>query len=525
MKKFLGLILAAGLMSSAGLFAADAGSSSDSASSSGGPEDSDGSVTLIAHGAKIKLSHEQIDLLDSRTIEVALAAGMAESKTREIELLEEFDVTTVQTLADILTEIAKTGSFDTSVVRWVTRKNVLHVLSMLDYLQAERLENVVFERLFELGVDLRDHKSAYCFLSNLAQTCPNVIDKVFTPQVIVPNLRCGKTLKGHVGPVRSVSWSPDGKSLAGAGDDTTVRVWNVATGESRELTGHTNSVFSVSWSPDGKSLASASGDHTVRVWNVANGESRALTGHTHWVTSVSWSPDGKSLASASCDNTVRVWNVANGESRELTGLTDGVYSVCWSPDGKSLASASFDYTVCVWGNSELDACTPFQKLFILINLPKKPKTFERATLWFSKLLERIGLCTGDDKSTIQWLGVYQSLPEQAKKLLAKGVKEKFEYLILSNALAFGTDRTRKDQVKSAATTMLKTSEESILRKIGLLMLQHKPVEEVLRFFAQHEKEFGDRAEDVLSDIKRYAAGQEKERGGGASSSGASSSKS
>ena len=156
---------------------------------------------------------------------------------------------------------------------------------------------------------------------------------------------------GHSSNVESVAWSPDGKQLASASGDQTVKVWEVATGQLRRtLTGHSASVKSVAWSPDGQQLASASEDNTVKVWEPATGQlRRTLTGHSSRVLSVAWSPDGQQLASASQDNTVKVWEAATGQLRRtFAGHSDNVFSVAWSPDGQQLASASADHTVKVW---------------------------------------------------------------------------------------------------------------------------------------------------------------------------------
>src|SRR5205085_625850 len=124
------------------------------------------------------------------------------------------------------------------------------------------------------------------------------------------------TLKGHTGPVASVSWSPDGKRLATGSDDGTARVWEAAGGQALlTLKGHSDGVASVSWSPDGKLLATGGRDGTAKVWEAAGGqELLALKGHTSGIGSVCWSPDGKMLATGSDDGTAKVWEAASAEA-------------------------------------------------------------------------------------------------------------------------------------------------------------------------------------------------------------------
>jgi WD40 repeat protein len=145
------------------------------------------------------------------------------------------------------------------------------------------------------------------------------------------------TLKGHKDRVDHLTFSPDGKRLATASYDGTVKIWDVTTGKLLvTLEGHEGQVNQVAFAPDGKTVATAGEDKTVRIWDVAKGTELQKMVHDAPVYSVLFTRDGKTLVAGGGVNgsgdtaELRLWDPATGtEGRPFLSWATPTASRTW----------------------------------------------------------------------------------------------------------------------------------------------------------------------------------------------------
>lgn len=211
------------------------------------------------------------------------------------------------------------------------------------------------------------------------------------------------TLKMHSDWVRTVAFSPNGRTLAsgssdGVGLQGEIKLWNILTltlqrtlqqrkgvqavvfsvskkllasgngandgednicgevriwlqdGKAKQvLNGNRGVVYSVAFSPNGKLLAAGTEDEAVQLWDMETGKLQRVSKVKSYVSSVVFSPDGKSIVGASGDGMITFWDTHSGAiKRVLQANHDGVRSVAFSPDGRVLASAGEDKMIRLW---------------------------------------------------------------------------------------------------------------------------------------------------------------------------------
>ncbi|MEU0880544.1 WD40 repeat domain-containing protein [Lentzea sp. NPDC005914] len=176
------------------------------------------------------------------------------------------------------------------------------------------------------------------------------------------------TLSGHTNGLVAVAFGAE-DVVATAGWDRHTGVWRLSDPTHPVfLSGHTAPVVWLAFSPDGHTLATAGQDGQVLLWDTTDPRNPtrlgAITGHDGIVRSVAFRGDGKVLATAGVDQTARLWDISVPDSAKqiavVTGHGSAVVSVAFSPDGHTLATGSDDDTALLWKVPELPLTDPSQ---------------------------------------------------------------------------------------------------------------------------------------------------------------------
>ncbi|MGM3309606.1 AAA-like domain-containing protein [Anabaena sp. WFMT] len=173
-------------------------------------------------------------------------------------------------------------------------------------------------------------------------------------QRAVYKVRERNRLEGHNDAVRSVIFSPDGKTIATASEDNTVIIWDINGKEIRKFTGNNQGFRNVNFSHNSKVIAAIGADNTIKIWSINGQELITFKGQDNqdnFMSSVCFIPDSKLIAASNQDNTVKLWHIDGQEVKTLKGHKDSVWSISCSPDGKNIVTADLGGVLIIWSTN------------------------------------------------------------------------------------------------------------------------------------------------------------------------------
>jgi WD40 repeat protein len=209
-----------------------------------------------------------------------------------------------------------------------------------------------------------------------------------------------RVFKKHQLPVKAIAFSNNGKLLATGGEDKTVYLWDVQSGELTtsipnaftikmlEFTengeilaacgndvklvdtnghlirlwgGYTTDVWSFSYSKPKQLLVAGSYSKSVKVWDFISGKLViTLEGHERSCLPVCFSPAGNIIATGSLDRSIRLWDASTGQQKSSSEIhSENIFAIDFHPSGNYFASASADKTVRLWRADSLRVIRTF----------------------------------------------------------------------------------------------------------------------------------------------------------------------
>lgn len=217
---------------------------------------------------------------------------------------------------------AISGSFDTSAILWSLERNAAAQVLRFHESAVNAVAIAKDGRVFTGGED-------GCIA-------------VWKPGNPVPL----QTFEGHTAPIVSLALSPDGKTIASASWDRTIRLWPLGGGSPRVLEGHTQNVNGVAFTADGKSLVSAGYDLTVRIWPLGGSDNVAVVTVPAPLNAIAVAADGE-IATAAADGRVFIISAKGELAAEIAASETPIISLSISPDGALIAAAGIRGSVAV----------------------------------------------------------------------------------------------------------------------------------------------------------------------------------
>ena len=208
-------------------------------------------------------------------------------------------------------------------------------------------------------------------------------------------------LEGHRDRINDLSFSADGRTIASASADKTIKLWSTKDAKLLSTISESSPMFAIRFI-DNQTIAYAGANRMIKLWNLKAGKlsQEFLVRHSDDISRLTLSQDGKMLASASRDHSINLWSLDGTLLNTLSDYEKAVTDISFSPDGKNIASISDDNTLRIWG---LDNAAP---------------TFKGNTLSVSPNGQMI--VTGDDKTIGLWRSdgtLLKRFPEHEKSII------------------------------------------------------------------------------------------------------------